>query len=48
MPHVVPTGSIGLCTLKGKFLGPAVSNFMNIVIKHLENSKLPASKILDR
>jgi hypothetical protein len=37
-----------LCTLKGKFLGPAVSNFMNIVIKHLENSKLPASKILDR
>jgi DNA-binding transcriptional LysR family regulator len=48
MPHVVPTGSIGLCTLRGKFLGAAVTNFMNIVKKKLENHKIPASKLAVR
>jgi LysR family cys regulon transcriptional activator len=35
LDHLFPTADIGLCTLRGKFLGRAVRNFMDILVETL-------------
>ncbi|MDA0733182.1 MAG: LysR family transcriptional regulator [Chloroflexi bacterium] len=35
LDHLFPTWSIGMCTLRGKFLGKAVRNFMNTLMGEL-------------
>lgn len=35
LDHLFPTADIGLCTLRGKFLGRAVRNFMDILVESL-------------
>lgn len=33
--HILPGSSIGICTLKGKFAGQGVRNFMELMAKHM-------------
>ncbi len=35
LEHIFPSSVIGMCTLKGKFLGRAVRNFMDTLSEHL-------------
>ncbi len=37
MEHIFPSSVLGVCTLKGKFLGRAVRNFMDTLVKHLSD-----------
>jgi len=36
LDHIFPSSEIGICTLKGKFLGKAVRNFMETMAEHLK------------
>ncbi len=36
LDHIFPSSEIGICTLKGKFLGRAVRNFMETMTEHLK------------
>jgi DNA-binding transcriptional LysR family regulator len=36
LEHIFPSAEIGICTLKGKFLGQAVRNFMDTLTDHLK------------
>ena len=33
--HILPGSSIGICTLKGKFAGQGVRNFIELMAKHM-------------
>ena len=35
--HILPGSSIGICTLKGKFAGQGVRNFMDLMSLHMSN-----------
>ena len=35
LDHIFSGGTIGVCTLKGKFLGPAVRSFVDTMVQHL-------------
>ena len=35
--HIFPSSVIGVCTLKGKFLGRAVRNFIDTLVEHLSD-----------
>ena len=35
--HILPGSSIGICTLKGKFAGQGVRNFMDLMAQHMSN-----------
>ena len=37
LDHIFPSSDIGVCTLKGKFLGRAVRNFIDIMAEDLRN-----------
>ena len=37
LEHIFPSSVIGVCTLKGKFLGRAVRNFIDTLVKHLSD-----------
>ncbi len=37
LEHIFPSSVVGVCTLKGKFLGRAVRNFIDNLAKHLAN-----------
>ena len=36
MDHIFPAAEIGICTLKGKFMGRAVRNFIDALVEELE------------
>ncbi len=37
LEHIFPSNVLGVCTLRGKFLGRAVRNFMDTLVKHLSD-----------
>ena len=37
LEHIFPSSVLGVCTLRGKFLGRAVRNFMDTLVKHLSD-----------
>ena len=37
LEHIFPPNVLGVCTLRGKFLGRAVRNFMDTLVKHLSD-----------
>ena len=37
LEHIFPSSVVGVCTLKGKFLGRAVRNFIDTLVKHLSD-----------
>ena len=37
LEHLFPSSELGVCTLRGKFLGRAVRNFMDTLVKHLSD-----------
>ena len=37
LEHIFPASEIGICTLRGKFLGRAVRNFIDTLVEHLSD-----------